>query len=718
VITIDRVGRSDTETPARLPDEHGMVERYGVGIHWESYGDRGPAVLLLPSWSIVHSRLWKGQIAYLARRFRVVTFDGRGNGLSDRPGDASAYAEREYVADALAVLDAAGLESVVVAGISKGGLRALLLASCHPERVLGAFVISPTVTMLSPGVSGREAQVFAAELDEHEGWAKYNRAYWRRDYAGFVEFFFSQAFPEPHSTKQREDAVAWGLDTDAETLIRTVEGGDPGLADVEAAEAMCRRVRCPVAVVHGTEDGIVPPDVGRRVAELTGAELVWLEGSGHMPASRDPVQVNRLLRAFVERVAGEAEPPAPRTWTRSLVRPKRALFVSSPIGLGHAWRDVAIADALRRVRSGIEIEWLAQEPVTTLLRERGEAIHPASAELASEAQHIDREAGEHDLHAFEAIRRMDEILCANFMVFHDLVSEEAFDVWVGDEAWEVDHFLHENPELKTAPYVWLTDFVGYLPMPAGGELEASVAADYNAEMIEHVERFPGVRDRAIFVGHPEDIVPGTFGPGLPDIREWTGRHYSFAGYIAGFDPRTVTDRAALRASLGYGDEPLCVVAVGGSGVGAPLLHRVIEALPLARERVPGLRTLVVTGPRIDPSSLPAVEGLEVRGYVHELYRHLAACDAGVVQGGLTTTMELVAAGRPFVSFPLASHFEQQFHVRHRLDRYGAHDWLDFADAGPERVADAIVTALGSQPTYRRIVAGGAARAATMIAELV
>ncbi|HEY0632693.1 MAG TPA: alpha/beta fold hydrolase [Thermoleophilaceae bacterium] len=710
--------RTDTETAARLPDDQGYVERDGVRVHWETYGDEDrPAVLLMPAWSIVHSRMWKGQIPYLARHFRVVTFDGRGNGLSARPDEASAYAAQEFVDDGLAVLDAVGIESAVVAGLSRGGQRALRLASGHPGRVLGAFVISPTLGVLAPPLPHQRDLSFVAELDEYEGWAKFNRVYWRRDYRDFLEFFFAQAFPEPHSTKQHDDAVAWGLDTDAETLSQTVIGDDAvGSLDADAAEAMCRSVRCPVLVVHGTEDTIVSPEVGRRVAELTGGELVRLEGSGHIPTGRDPVAVNRLLHAFAERVAGT--PPPPRTWRRALVRPKRALFVSSPIGLGHAWRDVAIADALRRRRPGIEIEWLAQDPVTSVLRERGETIHPASAELASEAQHIDREAGEHDLHAFEAIRRMDEILCANFMVFHDLVRDEPFDLWVGDEAWEVDHFLHENPELKTAPYVWLTDFVGYLPMPAGGEREAFVAADYNAETIEHVERFPSVRDRAIFVGEPDDIVPGTFGPGLPEMRDWTERHYSFAGYIPGFDPGALPDRATLRAELGYGDEPFCVVAVGGSGVGAPLLHRVIEALPLARERVPGLRTLAVAGPRIDPSSLPHADGLEVRGYVHELYRHLAAADIGVVQGGLTTTMELVAARTPLVAVPLASHFEQRYHVRHRLDRYGARDWLDYADATPERLADMIAAGIGSQPAYRPIDAGGADRAAALIAELV
>jgi predicted glycosyltransferase len=597
-----------------------------------------------------------------------------------------------------------------------GGLRALLLAGAHPERVDGLFLIDPTVPNLEPPPPERAGFGFDDERDRYDGWAKYNRHYWLQDYRGFLEFFFGQVFPEPHSTKQIDDAVAWGLDTTPETLIRTMDGGSSGLADKHAVEELCRGIRCPVRVIHGSLDAVLGPHRGELVAELTGGELIRFEGSGHAPPGRDPVRVNLLIREFADRVSGR--PPARRAWTRSLVRPKRALFVSSPIGLGHAWRDVRIADELRRQVPGLEIHWLAQDPVTHVLLERGETIHPASAELASEARHIDREANEHDLHAFQALRRMDEIFCANFMVFEDLVREEAFDLWIADEGWEVDHFLHENPELKTAPLAWLTDFVGYLPMPAGGEREAFLAADYNAEMIEHVERYPSVRDRAIFVGDPEDVTPERFGPGLPQIRDWTERHYSFAGYVPGFDPRTLADRDALRAQLGYGDEPLCVVSVGGSGVGAPLLRRVIEALPLARERVPGMRTLAVAGPRIDPATLPHADGLEVRGYVHELYRHLAACDVGVVQGGLTTTMELVATQRPFIALPLASHFEQRFHVRHRLDRYGARDWLDYEEASPEALAEAIANAVGSQPSYRPVDAGGAARAAGLIAELV
>ena len=116
-------------------------------------------------------------------------------------------------------------------------------------------------------------------------------------------------------------------------------------------------------------------------------------------------------------------------------------------------------------------------------------------------------------------------------------ANEDYDLWIGDEAWELDYYLHENPEQKRAAYAWFTDFVGWLPMPDGGEREAFLTADYNAEMIEHIARFPRVRDRAIFVGDPGDIVPDAFGPGLPLIRDWTKQHYDFAGYITGFDPR-------------------------------------------------------------------------------------------------------------------------------------------------------------------------------------
>jgi len=692
------------------PRSDGYVERDGVKIHYEVFGAGEPTVLLLPTWSIIHSRQWKMQIPYLARHCRVLTFDGRGNGRSDRPADPEAYAEREFAADALAVMDASQTPRAIIVGFSMGAQRGLLLAANHPERVEAAVFIGPSYQGGGAPLPERVVHSWEDELDTDEGWAKHNRHYWLRDYQGYLEFFMSRMFTEPHSTKPIEDTVGWGLDTTGETLALTYRAPD---LEPEELRELARRVRCPVLVIHGAHDAILSETRGIDLAEDTGGRLVLLEGSGHAPHVRDPVKVNLLLRDFV------TPAPPPKRWVRGKSRRKRALYISSPIGLGHAQRDVAIANELRKLHPDLEIDWLAQHPVTTVLEARGERIHPASALLANESGHIESEAAEHDLHCFQAIRRMDEILLANFMVFHDLVRDEHYDLWIGDEAWELDYYLHENPEHKQAAYVWLTDFVGWLPMPDGGEREALVTADYNAEMIEHIARFPRVRDQAIFVGNPDDIVPDTFGPELPLIGDWTREHYAFAGYVTGFDPSDLADRQALRQELGYrDDEQVCIVTVGGSGVGGHLLRRVIEAFPEAKRQVPALRMVVVTGPRIDPGALPQHEGLELCAYIHQLYRHLAACDLAVVQGGLTTCMELTANRRPFLYFPLRHHFEQNFHVAHRLDRYRAGRRMDYATTDADAIAEAIAAEMGRPVDYRPVETDGAARAASLLAELV
>jgi predicted glycosyltransferase len=410
----------------------------------------------------------------------------------------------------------------------------------------------------------------------------------------------------------------------------------------------------------------------------------------------------------------------PMTWTRAAARSPRALYLSSPIGLGHARRDLAIVQELRRLHPGLQVDWLTQHPVTRVLEDAGETIHPASAWLASESAHIEAESGEHDLHVFQAIREMDEILINNFMVFNDVVEETPYDVVIGDEAWDVDYFLHENPELKRFSFAWLTDFVGWLPMPDLGEREALLTADYNAEMLEQRARYRRIRDRQVFVGNPEDVVDVPFGPGLPNIHEWTAANYEFAGYVTGFDPPTAEEVARSRRELGYdADDVLCIVAVGGSGVGEPLLRRVLDAVPVARARIPALRFLVVTGPRIDPSSLPEVEGVELRGYVPDLYLRMAAADVAVVQGGLTTTMELAAARVPFLYVPLRHHFEQSVHVHLRLQNYRAGRRVDFDDVSdPEWLADALVKQIGSEVASLPVESGGAERVAAMLGELL
>ena len=369
---IDQVGRSYTGTPAREPDEQGAVERDGVRIHWESYGAGEPAILLLPTWSIVHSRHWKGAdpLPRAALPRRHLRRPGQ------RPLRPTARSRRrtthdEFADDAVAVLDAAGVDAACVAGLS---LRRALGAPARraPSASGCAALVADRPDDPVPRPAGPRAQrLLVRRRARHRTRAGRSTTATTgcEDYDGFLEFFFSQVFSEPHSTKQIEDCVAWGLDTTPETLDRRRTACAVGAGRARTRPRQPLRGRCAArcVVVHGTEDGIIQLARGvrrrradRRRARPHGGVRARAPGPGPGAGQSPAPRVRRAASAAARRPA--------RRWTRSLARPKRALYVSSPIGLGHAWRDVAIADELRRQAPGLEIDWLAQEPVTTVLR--------------------------------------------------------------------------------------------------------------------------------------------------------------------------------------------------------------------------------------------------------------------------------------------------------------------------------------------------------------
>ena len=288
---------------ARYPDTTGFVEQDGIRVFYEVYGAGEPTILLLPTWSIIHSRFWKFQVPDLARRFRVITFDPRGNGSSDRPSSADGYAETEYAADALAVMDATSTRRAVLVSLSMGAQRAILLASDHPDRVAGAVFVGPALPLRGTPPERDPIEEFMSPLDSDEGWAKYNSHYWRREYRDFLEFFFGECFSEAHSTKPIDDAVGWGLETDPESLILSEIA--PQLADRKEVLARCRRVRCPVLVVHGSDDHIRPLAHGEELAKATGGRLETIDGAGHIPNVRDPIRFNLVLREFLRSLAGD-----------------------------------------------------------------------------------------------------------------------------------------------------------------------------------------------------------------------------------------------------------------------------------------------------------------------------------------------------------------------------------------------------------------------------
>jgi pimeloyl-ACP methyl ester carboxylesterase len=188
-----------------------------------------------------------------------------------------------------------------LAGLSLGALWSLVLAADRPDRVVGVVCLGPSVA-LAPMAPERQVHSFDDRLTTTDGWAKYNRYYWLEgDYPDFLEFFFGRMFTEPHSTKQIEDFVGWGLEVDPATLVAIDTGLVPRAR--EPIRAVCQRITAPVLVIHGDEDELSPHAAGAALAEITGGQLVTIAGGGHGVQARDPVVVNHLIKRFVDRIA-------------------------------------------------------------------------------------------------------------------------------------------------------------------------------------------------------------------------------------------------------------------------------------------------------------------------------------------------------------------------------------------------------------------------------
>jgi pimeloyl-ACP methyl ester carboxylesterase/predicted glycosyltransferase len=680
------------------------VSREGVKLFYQVTGGGGPDLFLLPQCQpVTYSRQWKNQIPYLSRYFRVATMDPRGNGRSDRP--PTGYDLDSRYQDLLAVLAETVRPPFALLAYSCAALLAIRYAAEHPERLSHLILLSGQYSESMP--QPFEEKVAPVIRDDFDAWR-------RR--------LLTRILPEPHSLKGMEDGIAWAGETTPDVLVESLRA-----IDGSTVYDLLPKVQAPTLLLHGTLDKIVPYSHGEKLAAaVPGARLVTFEGAGHLLHGRHPVKVNHLIRDFV--LGRDVEPQRiPAVVERRTAGPRphrgsqrRILWLSSPIGLGHIQRDLAIARKLREIYPDATVDFLAADPADRVVEAWGERLHPATRLIVNESAHIEGWAGDHELHAFNALWDMDEIMAANFMTFADIVEREPYDLWVGDEGWDLDYFLHENPELKRAPYVFLTDFIGMLPMrddPASVEFKR--AWERNAENIDHLRLHPDVRDLSLMVGDEEDVLDREFGPDLPNMRRWAREHFRFSGYPYHFDPARFRDKAALRHELGFReDERVILVSVGGTRAGRSLLRKCAEAFARIAPRLPDTRMILVAGPRLPAGELPRGPQIDVRPFVPDLFRHHAAAHLAIVQGGLSTTMELAALQTPFLYFPLRNHFEQNFHVARRLDRLGAGVRMDYDRVAVEELGAAILDHLGKPVQYREAPAGGTERAARLIANLL
>jgi UDP:flavonoid glycosyltransferase YjiC (YdhE family) len=399
------------------------------------------------------------------------------------------------------------------------------------------------------------------------------------------------------------------------------------------------------------------------------------------------------------------------------MRAIRILYVSGSIGLGHVTRDLAVARELRALETGVELHWLAAPPASDVLAAGGEILVPECASYRCETDQAEAAANGGHLSLTTYVYRALGCWLHNARVLGDAAKHGQFDVIIGNETYEVvvAYVFGMNVLPVDVPFIMMYDFYG-MDVTTRNPLEWLGAWGLNFIWAQERRVTARQNNAAIFFGEPEDVPDRPFGVFLPNRRRYAKDHVEFVGYPLGFDIQTVRDRPGLRAALGYGSEPLVVCTVGGTAVGRSLLELCGRAYSLAVQRLPGLRMVLVCGPRIDPSTLDIPQGPERHGMVPDLYKHLAVCDLAVVQGGGTTTLEVTALRRPFLFFPIEGQSEQEVTIASRLARQGAGVRMTQGRTTPSSLADTIVANIGREVTYAQIPAEGARRAARIILE--
>lgn len=302
----------------------------------------------------------------------------------------------------------------------------------------------------------------------------------------------------------------------------------------------------------------------------------------------------------------------------------------------------------------------------------------------------------------------------NVEIFRKVVSNEHYDLIIGDEIYEIMfEAIAKKLDVKY-PTIMIHDMFGAVSMTKN-----PVESLFTYILNKRLARFGDIKNVShFFVGELEDVFDKPLGLFLPNARQWAKEHCKFLGHIVRFNPADYQDKSQIRSKLGYGTEPLVICALGGSEAGQDLLTLCAKSYPIVRKIIPDLHMVLCCGTQLNPESIDVPEGIDVRGYVPELYEHYAACDLAVIVGGGTTSTELTALKKPFIFFPLEKQFDQFIYISERLARYNAGVRMRYYETSPEMLARAIIENIGKEVNYGDLPVEGAMIAAMLIKEMI
>jgi UDP:flavonoid glycosyltransferase YjiC (YdhE family) len=396
---------------------------------------------------------------------------------------------------------------------------------------------------------------------------------------------------------------------------------------------------------------------------------------------------------------------------------KRILFISGSLGLGHVGRDLEIAGALRRLRPDVEISWMAESPASDVLKRNGEKVLPESDLLFSSNSVMEKSAKEYKANLVQWAMNVRKGWARNGEVYANIMDSYDYDLWIGDEPYDIMIAMVNNRGLKKKPFVVIYDFLG-LDASIWNPIDHIAAYMTNRLWLKFLKNRPVLADKSFFVGELEDVPDRSFGLMLPNRRKIAEKLVSFVGYIVPEDLEKYKNKLEARELLGYGHEPLIVCSIGGTSAGKDLLELCTKAYPLIKSEIPRVRMILVCGPRLSTEEIKAAQGVDILGYVPNLYRHMGAADLCIVSGGGTITLELTALEKPFLYFPLEQHFEQEVSVASRCQRHGAGIKMVCSKTSPELLAETVVANIDKEVNYAKIPINGSKEMAKRINELL